>query len=200
MIAYKKKCGLEAAPGVLVCGERHYQQFMSRHQSKVESAKGYRKDNNRHKFSTCFMSKQMFDCIYGKLKEGGIIEQFESPVLMNKSGDVVDTEDGACGLPKEFKLLWPHLVNFMDETGCIANQKKDGQIGRSHHITEKGCRVELQAITSDVGWTVLPIHNARGGAICCVITFQSDTKNIPFNWTTDIDPTVDVNPDMLNTE
>ena len=142
----------------------------------------------------------MYDCIYGKLEEGGIIEGLESPVLMNKAGDIVDTEDGAYGLPVEFNLKWPHLVNFMDETGCDTNQKKDGQIGRSHYITEKGRRVELQAITSDVRWTVLPIHNARGEAVCCVIMFQSDAKNIPFNWTTGIDPTMDVDPGMLNTE
>jgi len=200
MIEHKRKRGLAAESGVSVCGERYHHQFLSRHQDKIKSTKGFRKDNNRHKFSTYFMFEQMYGCIYGRLEEGGIVEKLDSPVLMNKLGDIVDTPDGAYGLPVECNLKWPHLLMFMDETGSNANQKKDGQVGRKRFIAEKRRRVELCSIASDIKWTLTPIHNARGEPALCVIVFQSEAKSIPFSWTTGIDPTVEINPDLLNTE
>ena len=115
------------------------------------------------------------------------------PVFLDREGNVVENESEAFGMKVKERLLHPDCVLFMDKTGCNTNQKSDGHVGGKLYIHKKGSTAEIRAASTDIRWTVLPITNAKGEAVCCTIIFQSEKEQIPITWTTGIDITLDGN-------
>jgi hypothetical protein len=168
----------------------YYNGFMDRNSKYIDIGRGHLKDINRQLWGTYKNLDHMYDKIYELLEKTGHATKLPAPVWMDKKGRIVD-EAQAFGSQVDLVLKYPERVCFFDETGCNTNQKEDGQVGGSTYIKKAGTRAELPAICSDIRWTLIPITNALGEAVCCVIIFQTNSKEIPANWIHGIDIFVD---------
>ena len=87
---------------------------------------------------------------------------------------------------------------FGDESGCQTNQKKDGNVGNTAHIVERGTVPWIMCSTNDHRFTILPFTSASGGVVCCVIICTSSVKDgVPLLWKTGVDVRID-NPVKIN--
>jgi hypothetical protein len=50
-----------------------------------------------------------------------------------------------------------------------------------------GGRANITAATTDIRFTILPVSNALGQPVLCVVIFQTEQPNIPCNWISRID-------------
>ena len=73
----------------------------------------------------------------------------------------------------------------MDETGINTNQK--GENGRVKRGCRPGERLRLKVSTSDHRATYIPLVAASGNIVCHIVIFQSQSENIPVEWTTGLD-------------
>jgi len=179
-----------AVPGRAL-GDRCCRQFLKRWQRELDSVRRYIKDNKRQEWGTCHAIKLMCDCICCELCRRGIARKLDTPVWRNHEGDVVEEGD-ACGLLCECELVHPERLLHLDETGCDANMKKDGQQGGKRYIGEKGMRCTLPGITTDLKFTLLPICDSLGNPALCVVIFASEKEKIPVTWTAGVDLMVDM--------
>ena len=165
---------------------KYYSQFMKRHPS-LKSAAANKKDINRKNWGTYTNISLMYDKIYDLLVQKGIAKKLETPKHLDMGGNEVPIEQ-AFGLPVEYKMLYPERLLHMDETGCNTNQKTDGRVGGKKYIGRSGNgKVSKTSSTTDKRFTLLPIINSLGEAVCCVTIFQGEGDSIPSNWITGID-------------
>jgi hypothetical protein len=163
-------------------GKGFYKGFMARNSKFINKGKASMRDVNRQLWGTYKNLAHMYDTIYELLEETGHAIKLDYPVMMNKEGTFAGSPEEAFGMEVDLVLQYPERVCFFDETGCNTNQKEDGKVGGKTYITEAGARAELPANCSDIRWTLIPITNALGHAVCCVVIFQTNSKEIPANW------------------
>lgn len=159
-------------------GHRWHDQFMKRHGDKIDRVKGFRQDVNRKQWATHKNMEKMHNCTCECMVEKGLAESLDQPVFMNRNGVIVEDPTDTLGLPIHCRLLHPNRILFVDETGCNANMKKDGQVGGKRCIAEKGTSANPPATTNDVHFALLPVANALGEPVCCVVIFQSATNEV----------------------
>ena len=105
----------------------------------------------------------MYDIIYDELVEGGVAINLDNPVFTYRSGKEVE-EDERFGLKQDIKITHPHYIMFADETGCNTSQKKDGHVGGTKLIVEKGTVPQVMSSDTDHKFTLLPFTSASGEA------------------------------------
>jgi hypothetical protein len=160
---------------------------MKRHGHLLASMKGRKKDVHRQNWATYANFKEMYDNTYYWMKKTGIARKYPMTMLLDRAGDECLGDNNKKVLPVDLELVHPERLLFLDETGCNTNQKDDGQVGDKRCIGEKGGRANITASTTDIRFTVLPVSNAVGHAVLCVVIFQSESQEIPFNWISGID-------------
>jgi hypothetical protein len=173
-----------------VLSAQYYTLFMNRHKHTLNTTVGQKRDINRQQWGTFTNISLMYDEIYKLLERHGIAEKMLIPQPQTIDGvETVADSDEQCGLPVEYRLLHPERLLHMDETGCNTNQKSDGRVGGKTYIGKRGGgKVQIISATTDKRFTLLPIMNSIGHAVCCVIIFQGEsTDKIPNNWVTGID-------------
>jgi len=131
----------------------------------------------------------MYDVIYDELVEAGVAIHLDNPVFTDRDGKEVE-EDERFGLKQDIKITHPHYIMFADETGCNTSQKKDGHVGGTKLIVEKGTVPQVMSSDTDHKFTLLPFTSASGEAVCCVVIFQSKTGQVPMQWRMGIDASV----------
>ena len=124
--------------------------------------------------------RQMYDVIYDELVKACVAINLDYPVFTDRDGKEVE-EDERFGLKQDIKITHPHYIMFADETGCNTSQKKDGHVGGTKLIVEKGTVPQVMFMSSDTDhkFTLLPFTSASGEAVCCVVIFQSKTGQVP---------------------
>jgi hypothetical protein len=173
---------------------------MDRNSKYIENGRGYIKDVNCQLWGTYKNLDHMYTTIYKLLETTEHATKLDAPVWMDKMGRIVEQEH-AFGMAVDLQLKHPDRVYFFDETRCNTNQKEDGQAGGSTYIKRKGISAERPAIATNIRWTLIPITNALGHAVCCVVIFQTNSKEIPANWIHGIDIFVDgPNQDALKAD
>jgi hypothetical protein len=177
-------------------GLKYYYNYLKRNGNIIESAKPFRKDVNRKEWGKWNNIKRMYDALYELLAEKGIAVKLDNPVWMDLDGNIVQSEDEAYGGMVAHQILHPDRWIHLDETGCNTNMKPDGKVGGKHYIGESGVKIELSAAINDIRFTLLPLINSNGDAVCCVLIFQSDAADIPIGWKFGIDVTATTGVDI----
>jgi hypothetical protein len=160
--------------GDSLLGIRYFHQFMKRHGGSLSAYKSL---------------NEMYDNVYDCMEKTGIARKLDTPLLMNRRGEIVTND--SFGLPVEHELLHPERLLFLDETGYSTSKKTDGQLGGSSDIGEKGGRANISAASKDAAFTVAPMFNGLGLPVLCTVIFKTNTA-IQAKWITGIDSMVPV--------
>ena len=81
---------------------------------------------------------QNFETIYySEIVASGITAKLDTPMWLNKAGDVVEYEELAFGKKTQFMLLHPRKLLFVDEVGSNTSQAKDGHCGGDRFLHSK---------------------------------------------------------------
>ena len=70
----------------------------------------------------------MYNQVYNKMDDVGVVQRLEIPVWMNSSGEVVEKED-ALGCKVTPDLMLPEMCIVMDKVGGNISSKGDGNKG-----------------------------------------------------------------------
>ena len=133
---------------------------------------------------------QMFDVIYDEMVAARIASKRAVPVFTDRHGNIVP-ESERFGLKQDIKVDHANYFIFADESGVTTNQKKDGHIGGQKSICERGTVPQITCCTNDHKFTILPFTSASGEGVCCVVIFKCSSSELPRDWKTGIDVTVD---------
>jgi hypothetical protein len=85
--------------------------------------------------------------------------------------EIVESEADAFRLKSKYELIHPDLLIFVDELGCITNQKQDGD--NEKYLCPKSGRPQQRAATKDSHFTVLGFTAADGNPLMCAIFFAT---------------------------
>ena len=88
----------------------------------------------------------MYSVIYDELVDAGVAMKLDTPVFTDRDGNEVNKYEHF-GKEQDIKILHKHYILFADKTGCNTSQKKDGQVGGTKLIVEKG---KTQTMVSDI--------------------------------------------------
>ena len=184
--AFKRKSNLPEGP----VGIRYFNQFKKRHDAAVSCSVAKMNDVKRQQFGSYLNVSLMYDRIYTRMANEGLAQKLDNPLWMDQQGNITSCEN-AFGLAVDYQLLHHERVLHIDETGCITNRRDkkcidEAGVGRSH---------ATDAYT-DIDFNVLPITNALGLPVLCVVIFKEDKNKLPVSWSTGVDMmTVGPNPE-----
>ena len=105
------------------------QGFMKRNGHKVKAKKRMNSiaswpiDVHMQTLNSCITSKT-----YKEMVKGGIAEELDEEVWLNKEGHTVATEEESFGMKTKYMLKHPGKLLFVDEVGNNTSQAKDGQM------------------------------------------------------------------------
>jgi hypothetical protein len=99
----------------------------------------------------------MYDVVYDEMVDAGVAKKRETPVFMDKEGNVVsDFDSKRYGRKSDVEITHPNYILFANETGCNTCQKKDGHTGGSKFVCETGTVPSRISNTADHRYTLLP--------------------------------------------
>ena len=109
--------------------------FMKRNGHKVKAKKGVKFDYKRANWCTYPNFELMYIETYKEMVKGGIAEELDEEVWLNKEGHTVATEEESFGMKTKYMLKHPGKLLFVDEVGSNTSQAKYGQIGGEKLLT-----------------------------------------------------------------
>jgi hypothetical protein len=113
--------------------------FKSRYRHRLTTKRGERFACNRADWTKLRNIVQMYDVIYDELVDAGVAIKLDSPVFTDRNGKEVSKNE-RFGKEQDIKITHNHYILFADETGCNTLQKKDGQVGGTKLIVERGTK------------------------------------------------------------
>ena len=177
-IEFKKNCGLPTSE-TDVLGLAWWKGFKQRNPD-ISLKVGLKFERNRQAHLTYDAFKLMCDNIESGLIESGNAVKYETPVLMDKEGNIVNDEKLAFGLPVTINIIHPDNVFYMDETGSNTNGKSDKRNGGEKKVVGTGTTPREIVGTRDSHFTVVPVTDGTGELRVVVIIFAS--KNLNADW------------------
>jgi len=173
-------------------GNSFWQNFMQRNRHKIVNKRGEKFASSRADWSTYTNFEKMYVQIYNVMKQAGLTNDLDTPVLMDHCGNILhDNNDAvAFGQLVSQKLIHPDHLLFMDEMGLNTNQKKDGHVGGELFLCARGTTPKIGVSTMDHRCTIIPIVAANGDAVCCIIIFMGESSSPLVVWCLGWDVTV----------
>ncbi len=119
----------------IVASLQCYEDILSRNGSAI-------KDTKRRTWVTRDNFMNMYEIIYKRMVEAGIVEKEDEEILCE------------AGLPSKYKLTLPEYLLFVDEAGCNMNRLNDGKVRGEVFIVPKNLVIlqhqpeQLQTCTS----------------------------------------------------
>ena len=113
-------------PGVDIDLGKGYWQgfFMKRNGDKVKAKKGVKFDSKRADWCTYLNFETMYDNTYKEMALNGIARKLDTPVKLEKKGEIVEHDHEAFVLPTKYNIIRPDRLLFVDEVGSNTSQLK----------------------------------------------------------------------------
>ena len=112
----------------------------------------------------------MYDEVYTEIVAAGIAAKLTTPVMLSKTGEIVELEEESFGLKTHYMQLHPNKLVFIDEVGSSTSQTKDGHCGGEKFLVPLEMWVQIRAATKDTHFTMLGFTATTGGPpgyFCC---------------------------------
>ena len=110
-------------------GNGYWHGFMRRHGHQIKVKRGVKFNNKQSDWCTYSNFKIMYDVVYTKMVAAGIAAKLATPVMLNKTGKIVELEEESFSLKTHYMQLHPNKLVFVDEVGSNTSQTKDGHCG-----------------------------------------------------------------------
>ena len=171
--------------------------FKKRHRNRIVTKRGEKFACNRSDWTKMKNIRQMYDVIYDEMVDAGVAVKLDKPIYTDRKGNEVE-ESKRFGMKQDIKITHPNYILFADESGCNTSQKKDGHVGGRKLIVQHGTVPQVMSSDKDTKFTLLPFTSASGEAVCCVVIFQHKSGEVPVEWKTGVDVTIDPIRDKNN--
>ena len=102
---------------------------MQRHGNNIKAKRGVKFDSKCSDWCTYQNFETMYTEVYSEMVASGIAMKLDTPMWLNKAGDIVNYEELAFSKKTQFMLLHPRKLLFVDEVGSNMSQAKDGHCG-----------------------------------------------------------------------
>jgi hypothetical protein len=181
-------------------GEGWYAGFMKRYKNQIYAGKLRRFGAKRSEWMHPEYLQQMYEAIYDIWCDAGVARKLVEAVAYDVTGQVVEKDSpNQFGRLSNIEVTHKDYILFADECGINTCQKNDGHHGGALYLSEKGDVPCKTSNTSDHRATILPFTALSGEPVVLAVIFASANTNVPANWHSGIDVTVDpvLGPDGL---
>ena len=121
----------------------------------------------------------MYDFTEKNLLEAKAAVKLDTPVWMDKAGNVVEEQDSfGCKVGIKITAKGRGNIIFADEVGGNTSMRKDGHAGGTKYVCSTGVVPRTKASVSDKKFSLLGFTAATGEAVMCVVIFQGKQQNM----------------------
>lgn len=173
VIAFKVKRRIYDPDGPLL-GNKWWQLFRQRNILVVESKVGRKFATLRAQHCTYYSLEKMYNTFESALVTSGNAIKLDTPVLMNRAGEVVEDEAEAFGHAVTIRHTRPHNVLVTDETGSNTREMGDGNNGGQKCMAPCGETPRYEASSKDSHFTVVPLTRLTGELATVAIIFAGN--------------------------
>ena len=121
----------------------------------------------------------MYSAIHDKMGGTNIAVSRDTPVYTDCEGKEISESD-RFGWEQNIKITKLEYLLFADESGCNTSQRKDGHIGGTKFIVQKGTTPQGMTSTMDHKFTLLQFTSALGERPSVVLSFFK-AKQVKFH-------------------
>ena len=100
------------------------------------------------------------------MEYANVAVRFDTPVLMNRDGDIVENEEDAFGCRVTHNVTRPDMILCMDEVGSSTCQKGDGAVGGEKYVCERSKTPRQKCSTKAKHWKTVSSNEFRALMSC----------------------------------
>jgi hypothetical protein len=120
----------------------------------------------------------MYDDVYEKLWEAGIVEKLDEAVWIDKDKNIVGTQAEAYGRKTQYSLLHPEYLVMVDEVGEDISQQGYGNAGGQKFMAANDMRAQVRNSCKDNHFTILGFTAANGQPTMCAIVIAASKLKV----------------------
>jgi len=128
----------------------------------------------------------MYEEVYAEMVAGGIAAKLDTPIWLDKTGQIVESEEEAFGMKTQYILTHPQKLLIVDEVRSNTSQAKDGNCGGEKYLVPNELRPQIKAACKDTHFTMLGFTAASSEPVMCAVIFA--TKELDPTWVLGLDP------------